>query len=141
ASAPAFTPLQRGRLGVRRAQLSHRLNDLELAAAQYEALDRFGRATELVEIRARSTLGKTLLAQLRGNYPEMLRLARSAYRFARSSGLPSLVSRSALARMIASSQLGRSSEALVSAWEMYEAAIGDPAEEASSLVAIGQLLL
>jgi hypothetical protein len=95
----------------------------------------------LVELRARAALGITLMTQLRGNYPEMLRSARRARRFARQAHLPALESRSAYALMVAAAQLGHDGEALVSAWEMYVAASVDPDERATSLVALGQLLL
>jgi len=136
-----LTDVQCGRLMARRAQLAHRMNDADLAAAHYAELERFARAKRIVELRARAALGLATLAQFRGNYPEMLRLARIAHRLARAADLPRLVSRSAYALMVAAAQMGQHSESLVSAWEMYRAARRDPEEQASSLVALGQLLL
>lgn len=139
--------LRRGRLQARRAHLSRLLGDPELSAAQYAELRRMARGMARtdragsIELQTRAALGMSAHAQLRGNYPEVLRSGRAAVRLAQRSGLARLRSRAQYARMVAAAQLGHHDEALIAAWEMYQIARGDPAEETMNLAALGQLLL
>jgi hypothetical protein len=137
----ALTPLQHGRLLARRGRLSYKLDDRELAEAQFIYLDALGRKSRVMELRARAALGLVTIAQLSGNLPALLDFARQAVRFSRKAGIPTLEARSQYALMIGAQDHGLLREALNSAWRMYELAAGDRGEEIRSLVALGQLLL
>ena len=141
ATKASLTPLQRGRLDAARARLTHYFGEHDLAVERYLELERVARKLGSAELLARSSLGLGAVAQLRGNYPEMLRQARRAASFAMECGAPQLRRRASTGLMMAAAQLHRYDEALASAWQMYRAAHNDPVGEATSLVALGELLL
>ena len=86
----SLSPLQRGRLGALRAQGNHRRGARELAAEQYRELERSARRPKSPELRSRALLGLCTIAQLAGNYPEILKLSRQSLRFAKAAGIPRL---------------------------------------------------
>lgn len=137
----SLTDLQRGRLAIQRAQVTYKLGDRDLAAAQYQELDRLGRKLQVPELRARAALGLASIAQLAGNYPEILRHSRTAVRFAQTTNLPRLRRRAHSGVMIAAGQLGYANEALLHGWEMYLSAKEDDVERATSVLILGQSLL
>lgn len=138
--ADALTTLQRGRIIDRRARAVAKLGHTNASADQYRLLLRLGTTSRVPELRARAFLGQAALAQMRGNYPEVVRLATKASILADRYRL-AVVSRHAHGGlMIAAAVGGRFDQALAEGWLVYRASRGEPREEAEILQNLAQAL-
>jgi tetratricopeptide (TPR) repeat protein len=139
--ADQFTLLQQGRLEAERARVTYKRGQCDLATERFCAVEHHGHRIRSRELRLRSAIGLASIAQLRGNYPEMLAIARRAAKLARKVELPRLRRRAHYAVVVSAAHLGHHDEGLVHAWHMVNASQGDALEQATSLVDVGQFLL
>jgi tetratricopeptide (TPR) repeat protein len=133
--------LQRGRLVSRRARVDARLGYVEEASDQYGAVAQLGKEIDSAELRIRAWIGYAVLAQLRGNYPEVMRYSRRAARLAHRFGLPFLNRLAHTGLMTAAGAQHRFDDALRHARLIHRESLGDPILEGEILHSIGQLLL
>jgi tetratricopeptide (TPR) repeat protein len=135
-----LTPVQRGRLLVRRARAIARLGRLDDARDHFLAVRRLGRETDSPELVARGWLGLGSVAQMSGDYVAMDSFSRSALRVARARGLDYAERYAHLGIMISAGQRGDFDTALVHGWAVYRASEGRPMEEGEILQSFGQLM-
>ncbi len=140
AVAGSLTPLQRGRIVDRRARVHTKLGQLDAAADRYEAVLRLGVKARVPELQARGYLGRTGLAQMRGNYPDVIRFATRAAAIADRHRLRASLRHAHSGLMIAAAVNGRFDDALAHGWIVYRVARGDPVEEAEILQNLAQAL-
>lgn len=133
--------LQQGRLVSRRARVDARLGHVEEAMDQYRAVARLGKQIDSAELRIRAWFGLGVLAQMRGNYPELMRYSRRAARLAHRFELPLLNRLAHTGLMTAAGAQHRFDDALRHARIVYRGSLGDPLLEGEILQSIGQLLL
>jgi len=130
-----------GRFTALRGRISRKRGLNDFARDQYLATWRMGVTTRSDELRARAALGLGTLAQRSGNYPEMVRFARRAARFAARAQLRFVEHEAHRGQMTEAAKRGDFGGAIVEAWRALECAGGDPALEAVDRQSLGQLLL
>ena len=99
------------------------------------------RKTRSAELDARAELGFGALAQMRGNYPEMLEHAQRAARIADREGLAGIARHAHYGLMVGAVKRGQYGEALVEGQRVLRLSYGDALLEAEILESIGQLLI
>lgn len=137
----SLTALERGRIVARRARIAHKLGEVEQALDRYMQLLRFGRDEQIPELEARGWAGRAILAQVRGNYPEVRRCARRAARLADKNGLIKISRDAHHSLMIAAAMAGEFDDALAHGWHLYNTSLGDATNQADALLNVAQLLL
>jgi tetratricopeptide (TPR) repeat protein len=140
-TATTLEPLQYGRTLWLRARVIVKLSSWGVSEKLYRELDAFGKREGLPELRVRALNGFLALAQLRGNFPEYLRLARRGVRMVAGLQLPRLQGRLHHSVVYASMKFRLYDQALEHAWEMLELSHHDSVDEARSLSALGQIAL
>ena len=137
----ALTPLQRGRIVARRARVDAKLGDIDAAVDQYRDVMRAGKRIASAELQAHALIGLAAIAQMRGNYPELGRLARRAARIAAKEGLRSVSRFAHNGAMIAAGARHDFAVALKHAAAIVAASNGDLTGDVETLQNIAQLLL
>ncbi len=133
--------VQRGSVALHRARISWKLGDLDDAADRCRAVARLARRTRSAELHARVAMARCIIAQLRGNLPEMERQARRASRIAARHDFTRLLRDAHNILMIVAGMRLELDEALTYGWRVYEASSGEPMAEAETLQNVGQVLL
>jgi len=137
---PRLRIRERGRIMARRARIEWMRGSLDAATDRYRSLERLGRTAGEPELIVRALVGRVAVAQMKGNYPEMLRYARRAAKRSDREGFHRLSRQARNGLMIAASIGGRFDEALRHGWLVYEASIGNAIDEAEILQNLGQVL-
>lgn len=133
--------VESGRVAAQCARIAWKRGELERSATLYRAVERIARATKSHELRVRGLIGRAVLAQLRGNMPDVYRWAGQAVRLSERHRLPMLARIARTALMAADARAGRFDSALQHAWLNYRSAQGNHVEESTVLGNMGQLLL
>ncbi|MEP6620202.1 MAG: hypothetical protein ABJE47_12845 [bacterium] len=136
----ADVPLIAGRLIAIEARLAWKAGDLNTAEALYGELRRAGRAASLAELGIRAAIGLGVVAQLRGNYPDVRTRARSALVSAERHGLAELAAIAHQLLMRAAVAGEDFSQAVIHGWLAFTNAAGDALREAEMLLNLSQLL-
>lgn len=136
-----LTDIDTGRVMAQCARIAWKRGELDRSATLYRAVERMARATKSPELRVRGLIGRAVLAQLRGNVPDVYRWAEQAIRLSGRHGLPMLARLARNSLMIADAGARRFDSALRHAWLNYLSAQGNHAEESMVLANLGQLLL
>lgn len=137
---PDVEPLDSGRIKAQAARIAWKTGDVSRAAALYKEVERHGRELASAELLVRGWVGHAIVAQLRGNLPDLLRWAKRALVKARAEGLTRLEALARMTLLVAAAKSGDFDNALRHGWESYKAVAGDVEEESSVLVSLGQLL-
>ena len=89
------------------------------------------------ELTGRAAVGRGILANMRGNYPE----AHAAYEAALAAALdvPAVASMAHHGLMLAASAAGDVNAALAHGWRAFESAAGDPTRRADMLINLAEL--
>jgi tetratricopeptide (TPR) repeat protein len=133
------TSLEYGRVLALRGRLARKAGASELAEALYQRVAAMARRLASDELHARALIGRGVLAQSRGNYPEARRLYTQAARKATACGERSLIRLSYHGLMVVSAKFGQYRQAFTAGWRAFQGAEGDPAVEAEALINLGQL--
>lgn len=134
-------PLEYGRILALRARVARKAGAPNIAEELYRRVDRIARELPSDELRARALVGRGVLAQARGNYPEARRLYTQATRKAIASGDRPLIRLAHHGLMVVSAKFGQFRQAFLAGWVAFEGAAGNPQAEAESLLNLAQLAL
>jgi tetratricopeptide (TPR) repeat protein len=137
---PRLTVVERGRVLAQLGRIAWKAGALETARDQYRRVEVLGRAARSPELRVRAWVGYSILARLRGNYPEVRKWATRAAEEADRAQLAALGSLAYHSLMVAAGVAGDFNGALIYGWRAFEGATGDPEREASMLLNLSQLL-
>jgi hypothetical protein len=133
--------LERGRVLAQLGRVAWKAGALETAREQYRRAEVLGRAARIPELRIRAWVGYSIVARLRGNYPEVRKWAARAAHEADRLGLGALGSLAYHSLMVSAAVGGDLNAALVYGWRAFQGAIGDAQKEASALLGLSQMLL
>jgi hypothetical protein len=133
-----LSALERGRVLAQMGRIAWQAGALETSRDQYRRVEVLGRAARNAELRVRAWTGYSILARLRGNYPEVRKWATRAVDEAERAGLGALGSIAYHCLMVSSGVAGDFNAALVYGWRAFEGATGDPAREAEMLINVSQ---
>lgn len=137
----SLSALDSGRLLARRARADARLGRLEEAADQFRVVSRLAKQIDSSELRIRAWNGHGALAQMRGNYPELMRYSQRAARLADRLDMRFLSRVAHNGLMVSAGAQHRFDDALHHARIAYRASLGNPIGEGETLQNIGHLLL
>ena len=140
-AVPECGELEAGRMLGQRARIAWKIGELDLAREHYSVVELHGRLNTLHELTARAWVGYAILAQLRGNYPQVRRWSSRAMAAAERHGLPEVGALAHQVAMSAASVAGDLSAALVHGWSAFRGVAGDPEREADVLLNLSELLL
>jgi tetratricopeptide (TPR) repeat protein len=133
--------LERGRVLAQLGRVAWKEGALDTAREQYRRVEILGRAASSAELRARAWLGYGIVAQLRGNYPEVRKWSARAADQADRAGLAAVGSIAYHNLMVSAAVAGDFNGALGYGWRAYQGSIGDAACEAEALLNLSELLL
>jgi tetratricopeptide (TPR) repeat protein len=133
--------LERGRVLAQLGRVAWKAGALDTAREQYRRVEVLARAASSAELRARAWLGYGIVAQLRGNYPEVRKWSARAADQADRAGLAAVGSIAYHNLMVSAAVAGDFNGALGYGWRAYQGSIGDAACEAEALLNLSELLL
>jgi tetratricopeptide (TPR) repeat protein len=133
--------LERGRVLAQLGRIAWKAGALDTAREQYRRAEVLGRTARIPELRVRAWVGYSIVAQLRGNYPEVRKWGARAAHEAERAGLTALGSLAYHCLMVSAAVGGDPNAALAYGWRAFEGAIGDRAREAGALLHLSQCLL
>ncbi len=139
-AVPECGELEAGRMLVQRARIAWKIGELDQAREHYSVVELHGRFYALHELTARAWVGYAILAQLRGNYPQVRRWSSRAMAAAERHGLPEVRALAHQVAMTGAAVAGDLSAALVHGWTAFRGAGGDPEREADVLLNLSELL-
>jgi tetratricopeptide (TPR) repeat protein len=136
-----LSAIERGRVLAHLGRVAWKAGALETAREHYRRTEVLGRTAGSSELRVRAWIGYSIVARLRGNYPEVRKWGARAAHEADRVGLAALGSLAYHSLMV-SAAVGRDlNGALVYGWRAYQNAIGDASKEAEALLNLSQFLL
>jgi len=135
-----LSAVERGRVLAQMGRVAWQAGAIETSRDQYRRVEVLGRAARSAELRVRAWTGYSILARLRGNYPEVRKWATRAVDEADRAGLVALGSIAYHCLMVSAGVAGDFNAALVYGWRAFEGAAGDPAREAEMLINVAQFL-
>jgi tetratricopeptide (TPR) repeat protein len=133
--------VEQGRVLAQLGRVAWKAGALDTSREQYQRAEALGRTARIPELRVRAWVGYSIIARLRGNYPEVRKWGARAAHEAERAGLTALGSLAYHSLMVSASVGGDLNAALVYGWRAYEGAIGDRAREAGALLHLAQYLL
>jgi tetratricopeptide (TPR) repeat protein len=133
--------VERGRVLAQLGRVAWKAGALDTAREQYRRAEVLGRTARIPELRVRAWVGYSIVARLRGNYPEVRKWGARAAHEAERAGLPALGSLAYHSLMVSAAVGGDLNGALVYGWRAFQGAIGDTPREAEALLNLSQYLL
>jgi hypothetical protein len=130
-----------GRVLAQRARITWKMGKVDLAKARFEHLERRARKLRNNELLVRAWAGLLGMAQLRGNYPEMMIWSRRVSRRAARCGYRRLEAIGHHGLMVASAVGGKFDEAIVHGWTAYQLREGNKFGQFQILTDISRLFL
>ena len=132
---------ERGRVFAQLGRVAWKAGALDTAREHYRHAEVAGRKGRLPELRVRAWVGYSIIARLRGNYPEVRKWGARAAHEAERAGLKDLEWLAYHSLMVSSAVAGDLNTALAYGWRAFQGAAGNPAREASALLNVSQYLL
>jgi hypothetical protein len=132
--------LERGRVLAQLGRVAWKAGALETSHEHYRRVEVLGRVARSSELRVRAWVGYSILARIRGNYPEVRKWGARATHEADRAGLTALGSLAYHNLMAAAAVAGDINTALAYGWRAFQGATGNPAREADMLLNLSQLL-
>jgi tetratricopeptide (TPR) repeat protein len=132
--------IERGRVLAHLGRVAWKAGALETAREHYRRTEVLGRAARNAELRVRAWVGYSIVARLRGNYPEVRKWATRAVHEADRAGLTALGSLAYHSLMVSAGTAGDFNAALVYGWHAFQDAAGDPEREAEMLLNLSAVL-
>ena len=132
---------ERGLLAADQARLARQLGELDSAEELYRTASAIGERSSDRELQSRASLGRGVIARVRGNYPQARTL------FYRGLDLAKLAESSELEFLahqgltIVTCVTGDSNASLRHGWSTFALALGDATRESESLTNLAQLCL
>jgi tetratricopeptide (TPR) repeat protein len=123
------------------AWVARTLGDLDSADDLYDEVFAAGAEHGQAELRARSLLGKGVVARVRGNYPSARKHFNEGLALARSAQLDDLTAIGHQGLLIAAVTAGDNQTALIHGWAAYELASNYPAQQAEILINLSHVSL
>jgi hypothetical protein len=133
--------LNSGRVLSQRARISLKAAKIDLALARFEHLRRKARKLESNELLVRAWVGRIGVAQVRGNQPEVRRLAGLVVDVSRRCGFERLEASGHHALAMVHSNRGETQDAIPHAWAAYRGRSGDARAQLEMLGNLGRLFL
>jgi tetratricopeptide (TPR) repeat protein len=133
--------LERGRVLAQLGRVAWKSGALETAREQYRRAEVLGRTARIPELRVRAWVGYSIVARMRGNYPEVRKWGARALHEAERAGLSALEPLAYHSLMVSAAMAGDYSSALAYGWRSYQGAVGDKEREARALLHLSQCLL
>ncbi len=133
--------LERGRVLAQLGRVAWKAGAVDASREHYRRAEVLGRTARIPELRIRAWIGYSIVARIRGNYPEVRSWATRAAHEADRAGLSALGALAYHSLMVSAAVAGDLNAALVYGWRAFEGAAGDPATEASALLNLSQYLL
>ena len=128
-----------GRLLAQRARVTWKLGNPDLALARYQRLRRLARNLKSNELLIRSWVGYVVIAQQRGNYPDVRRWSNRIVERAGRSHYTRLESLGHHGLMVALAVSGDFSDAIAHGWRAYRGRDGDRTGQVEMLANLGRL--
>lgn len=139
ASVPAASARERGLILTEQARTSRLLGDLETADDLYELAGELATVCHEAEVEVRSTLGRAVVARVRGNYPKARTLFQAGLKRAEGESLTELAGMAHQGLLIAAGVAGDLDTALVHGWAAYEMMAHDEQRQSEMLFNLGHL--
>ena len=127
----------RGLVLAQQGRIARQLGEQDEARRRYELVESLGEEFDVDELRARAWIGYGVLAEVRGNYPDVRKWSS---RVLTLEGLPLALRRLAHQSLTAAALAARDFDlAAVHAWSAFEGAAGDG--EAVAMIALGEVFI
>ena len=132
---------ERGLLAATQAYIARLLGDLETAEELYGATEEIGRQSVDFAVLARASIGRGVIARVRGNYPRSRIFFERALELAETARADDLVLMSHQGLTICFAINKDFDRALQHAWATFELSQGDATRESEALTNLAQLSL
>ena len=129
---------ERGLLIADQARVARQLGELDSAEELYRTAGAIGERSSDHELLARSTLGRGVIARVRGNYPRAKTLFRHGLHLATNAGSRELEFFAHQGLTIVCNVTGEFSAGITHGWEAFRLGVGDPVREAETLTNLAQ---
>lgn len=132
---------ERGLLAADQARIARQLGELESADELYRTASAIGERSSDQELLSRSSLGRGVIARVRGNYPRARAFFQHGLTLAESSNSRELEFFAHQGLTIVTCVTGDSDASIRHGWEAFRLAVGEATREAESLANLSQLCL
>jgi tetratricopeptide (TPR) repeat protein len=129
---------ERGLLAADQARIARQLGELDTAEELYRTAAAIGERSSDNELLARSTLGRGVVARVRGNYPRARTLFKHGLNLAVNSGSRELEFFAHQGLTIVCNVTGEFSAGITHGWEAFRLGTGDATRESETLVNLAQ---
>lgn len=135
------TDRERGLLAADQARIARQLGELDSADELYRVASAIGERSSDAELLSRSSLGRGVIARVRGNYPRSRAFFQHGLNLAVSAKSRELEFYAHQGLTIVTCVTGDTDGSLRHGWDAFRLAVGDATREAESLVNLAQLCL
>lgn len=132
---------ERGLLAADQARIARQLGELDSADELYRTASAIGERSSDAELLARTSLGRGVIARVRGNYPKARAFFQHGLALAESTASRDLEFFAHQGLTIVTCVTGDSDASIRHGWEAFRLAVGDTTREAESLTNLSQLCL
>lgn len=135
------TDRERGLLAADQARIARQLGELDSADELYRVASAIGERSSDSELLSRSSLGRGVIARIRGNYPRSRAFFQHGLSLAISANSRELEFYAHQGLTIVTCVTGDSDGSIRHGWDAFRLAVGDVTREAETLVNLSQLCL
>lgn len=135
------TDRERGLLAADQARIARQLGELDSADELYRVASAIGERSSDSELLSRSSLGRGVIARIRGNYPRSRAFFQHGLNLAVSANSRELEFYAHQGLTIVTCVTGDSDGSIRHGWDAFRLAVGDVTREAETLVNLSQLCL
>lgn len=135
------TDRERGLLAADQARIARQLGELDSADELYRVASAIGERSSDAELLSRSSLGRGVIARVRGNYPRARAFFQHGLNLAVSAKSRELEFYAHQGLTIVTCVTGDTDGSIRHGWDAFRLAVGDGTREAESLVNLAQLCL
>ncbi len=132
---------ERGLLAADQARIARKLGELDTADELYRTASAIGERSSDDELLARTSLGRGVIARVRGNYPRSRAFFQHGLRLAVNARSRELEFFAHQGLTIVTCVTGDTDASIRHGWDAFRLALGDVTREAESLVNLSQLCL
>lgn len=132
---------ERGLLVADQARIARQLGELDSADELYRTASAIGERSSDAELLSRASLGRGVIARVRGNYPRARAFFQHGLTLATSAHSRELEFFAHQGLTIVTCVTGDSDASIGHGWEAFRLAVGDATREAESLTNLSQLCL
>ncbi|MEP7380157.1 MAG: hypothetical protein ABI910_00645 [Gemmatimonadota bacterium] len=132
---------ERGLLAADQARIARQLGELDSADELYRTASAIGERSSDQELLSRTSLGRGVIARVRGNYPKARAFFQHGLTLAEGAASRELEFFAHQGLTIVTCVTGDSDASIRHGWEAFRLAVGDVTREAESLANLSQLCL